>query len=63
MNQFWSKLFLGFPNNNKLMSGQLKRGGVPSEDLARIIQEPSRKSRDAPYKVLWLVCISGADCR
>ena len=43
------------------MSGQLKRGQVPSEDLARIIQEPPRESTDSPYKVLWHVCLSGAD--
>ena len=47
--------------NPNFISGQLERGRIPSEDPARIIQEPSRESTDSPYKVLWHVCLSGAD--
>ena len=54
-------VILGIPINDNLMSGQLERGRVPSEDPSGIIQEPSRESTDSPYKVLWIVCLSGAD--
>ena len=55
--EFWKekKVIMGIPNNDNLMSGQLERGRIPSEDPARIIQEPSSESTDSPYKVLWHV--------
>ena len=53
------KVIMGIPNNDNLMSGQLERGRIPSEDPVRIIQEPPSESTDSPYKVLWHVCLSG----
>ena len=43
------------------MSGQFRRSRVPSADPAGLIQEPSGESANSPYKVLWHVCLSGAD--